>query len=157
MAEEWRDIAGFEDLYEVSSLGRVRNVCRGSILSERRNSDGYARVALSREGRYSHRLVHRLVAEAFIPNPESYPLVLHGPNGPLDNSVDNLRWGTNSDNMRDRRRDGTDRNASKTHCINKHAYTAENTYYNAEGHRSCLTCRHEHTCKSNERRRNSDR
>ena len=141
----WRPIAGFEGLYEVSDDGRVRNAERGRELSPRRNPEGYGRVALSKKGRYYHRLIHRLVAETFIPNPENLPLVLHGPRGVGDNSVRNLSWGTPSDNQRDRVRDGTDQRTLTTHCVNGHEYTEENTYWAPKtGSRSCRKCRYNH-------------
>lgn len=152
--EEWRPVSGYEGLYSVSSTGRVRNDRRGTTLSERRNSEGYARVALSRDGSYRHFVVHRLVAKAYIPNPTNKPLVLHGKNGNQDNSVGNLRWGTHKENMADRFRDGTDTRSLKAECVNGHAYTDRNTYWNPKtGSRSCKTCRYEHTKKYQEKRR----
>lgn len=117
-------------------------------MSPRPNEEGYARAALYRDGRYFHRLVHRLVAEAFIPNPKRLPIVLHGPKGVSDNSVENLSWGTHKENQLDRIRDGTDTRTNKTHCVNGHEYTEETTYWNPKsGNRSCKICRAEHTAR----------
>lgn len=146
--ERWRPIKGFEGRYSVSSKGRIRNDRRGSILSPRENEEGYSRAALFKEGKYFHRLTHRLVAEAFISNPEGHPIVLHGINGVSDNSVENLKWGTPEENQRDRVRDGTDTRTNKTHCVNGHRYTEETTYWNPKtGSRSCKICRAEHTAR----------
>lgn len=153
MNERWRDVVGFEGEYQVSDQGRVRSLDRerdnlltggvsvipGRVLKGRKNRGGYAQVNLSVRQKTTTRPVHRLVAEAFIPNPDNLPLVLHGPAGALDNSVGNLRWGTNSDNMRDRRRDGTDPMLSKTHCPHGHEYTPENTLMDS-GSRKCRAC-----------------
>lgn len=129
-------------------MGRLRRLRsekpnrEGVIVNGSINSNGY-RVYHLREGdRDLTRTAHRLVAEAFIPNPAGYPLVLHGVNGPLDNSTENLRWGTNSDNMRDRRRDGTDFEVNKTHCPVGHEYVPENIIWNnvERTHRKCRAC-----------------
>src|SRR5690606_24954075 len=138
--EEWRPVVGYEGLYEVSSLGRVRSLDRwrrgkgrssvwspGRVLKPGVHPAGYLRVALFKSGVKTQDSVHRLVAEAFIPNPQNLPNVLHGPGGASDNSVGNLRWGTQSDNVRDEIRDGTHVHARKTHCVRGHEFTRENT------------------------------
>lgn len=143
MTEEWRDIRGYEGLYQVSSEGRVFGVKRGKILSPRLNPQGYARYALCKDNEYAHFTGHRLVATAFLgEQPSDRPLVLHGPNGPTDNSVENLSWGTPSQNMLDRVRDGTDARSVTKACKNGHWYTEEITYIAPnDGSRSCKICR----------------
>lgn len=154
MSEEWRPVLGWEELYEVSSEGRVRSldrlkpnpltggmsVIRGRVLRGRVNRGGYRQVTLSGNSRMTTRTVHRMVAQSFIPNPKGHRLVLHGPSGSLDNTVTNLRWGSNSDNMRDKRRDGTDHGLNKTHCPQRHEYTEENTSMEQDGSRKCREC-----------------
>lgn len=151
--EEWRAVKGWEGLYEVSSFGRVRSLDRitpngltggtslikGRVLKPKANRGGYLVVGLARSQKVQTKTIHRLVALEFIENPSELPLVLHGPNGKLDNSVGNLRWGTNSDNMYDKRRDGTDHMLNKTHCANGHEYTPENTVLDS-GSRRCRIC-----------------
>ena len=100
MQEEWRDIAGFEGLYQVSNLGRVKhlrvNKCKQErMLKPEVHSCGYQRVVL---GNSVRKFVHRLVAEAFIPNPENKPQVDHIDGTRDNNRVDNLRWCTNMEN-----------------------------------------------------------
>lgn len=156
MNEVWKPVSGFEEYYEVSNLGRVRSKTRvtpnsltggtsqvkGKILKGRINRGGYRQFTLSVAQRNTTRTAHRMVAVAHIPNPDDLPIVLHGPNGKLDNSVSNLRWGTNSDNMLDKRRDGTDHMLNRTHCSKDHEYTRENTRFES-GSRRCIKCRRE--------------
>lgn len=154
MSEElWKSVRGFEGYYEVSNHGRVRSldrivpnhltggesVIKGQVLKGRLNRGGYRQVTLCVAQKNTTRTIHRLVAQAHIPNPEGLPLVLHGILGKEDNSVANLRWGTNSDNMYDKRRDGTDHELNKTHCPQGHEYTEENTRYDS-GKRKCREC-----------------
>jgi len=100
----WKDIEDFED-YQVSTLGEVRRLRKGKWVECKIATiwRGYLQVALQ-EGRKKQvvRRVHRLVAEAFIPNPNNLPIVLHLDDNPSNNNVDNLRWGTHMDNINDR-------------------------------------------------------
>lgn len=121
MKERWRDIIGFEGLYQVSNLGRVRSLDRvigsdkrsnqtrkGRILKPAKgNKFGHLKVNLWRNNNSNRVWLHRLVAEAFIgPCPDGQE-VRHGPNGLTDNSIFNLSYGTRQDNNLDKRRDGT--------------------------------------------------
>lgn len=155
--EEWRPVVGYEGLYEASSWGRVRSkdrvvphnlwgtffTRRGRVLSPSSHRDGHLRVSLHKNQKQSLRFVHRLVAEAFIPNPDEYPLVRHWDDDPSNNRVGNLRWGTVSDNWNDMVRNGNHRNAKKTHCPKGHEYTEDNTYTSKRNQRHCLTCHRE--------------
>ena len=104
MNEEWRDIKGYEGLYQVSNLGRVKSLnCRGhkgciGILTPRLDGKGYEMVALYKEGKARNTKVHRLVAQAFIPNPNNYPQVNHKDENKTNNNVKNLEWCTNEYN-----------------------------------------------------------
>lgn len=97
--EEWKSIDGFEGLYEVSNMGRVRNkdglILRGSYSSR----GGYHTVSLFKQGKKIWRSVHRLVAIAFIPNPEHKPVVNHIDENKTNNCVSNLEWVTQKENM----------------------------------------------------------
>lgn len=112
--EEWRDIVGWEGLYQVSSQGRVCGLERmvysksnksysrlkgGIIKPDFKNKD-YAQLALCRNGKYTKYLVHRLVAKAFIPNPDNLPEVNHKNTDKRDNRKDNLEWTTRLGNAR---------------------------------------------------------
>lgn len=93
--EVWKDVANFEGLYKVSNLGRIRSNKRGSIVvSHPMKRDGYIRIRLRKEGRDYPFLVHRLVAMAFIPNPNNYKTVNHKDFNTQNNSVENLEWCT---------------------------------------------------------------
>jgi hypothetical protein len=101
--EEWRTIEGFEN-YMVSNFGRVKsirykNIEREKILSQFKRSDGYMSVGMCINGRNYHKTVHRLVAKAFIDNPDGLEMVNHKDENRSNNSVDNLEWCTRSYNQ----------------------------------------------------------
>ena len=109
--EIWKPIKGFEGLYEVSSLGNVRSVDRyvmcgkqycllkGKPKKPYPNSKGYLMVGLYKNSQRTHYLIHRLVAEAFIPNPNNLPCIDHINTIKTDNRVENLRWCSYKENM----------------------------------------------------------
>lgn len=92
--EEFRDVVGYEDLYEVSNEGRIRNKNTGRILKPNKIHNGYLQVSLCKDGERKPALVHRLVAQAFLPNPNHYPQVNHKDEDKTNNSVDNLEYCT---------------------------------------------------------------
>ena len=100
--EEWRDVLGFEELYQVSNLGNVRTVKRGeaTVMSQEEQWNGYLSVHLRNKGVERRASVHRLVAEAFIPNPDGLRDVNHKNGIKTDNRVENLEWLSHSDNMK---------------------------------------------------------
>ena len=115
--EEWRDIPGFEGAYQASNLGRIRG--RRGILHPIVNWDGYHRVALQKEGRPVRVALHRLVALAFIPNPENKPQVNHKDGDRGNCTAENLEWSTNAENQRHRRRvNGSGGYSSKRAVVN---------------------------------------
>ena len=97
--ESWRDIEGYEGHYRISSLGRIENLVTGRIRKGNCNTSGYEQVVLlGSDGKYSNYLVHRLVAKAFIPNPENKLTVDHiNSKEKRNNSVENLRWFTSKE------------------------------------------------------------
>ena len=101
MQEIWKDIIGFEGVYEISSYGRVRSVKSGRILSTSKcgGCRGYLSVCLSKNGKRYGKLVHRLVAEAFISNINNLPEVNHLDEDKTNNRVDNLEFCDHKYNM----------------------------------------------------------
>ena len=97
--EVWKKIEGFET-YSVSTMGNVRNDITGRVLRPvcNRKSGNYRMVVLHSNGKQHMFLVHRLVALAFIPNPNNLPTVNHKDENPSNNSVDNLEWMSRKDN-----------------------------------------------------------
>lgn len=96
-SEIWKDIQGYEGLYKVSNLGRVKNR-KGLIMSPELYHKGYYRVQLYNKGKRKHERINRLVALAFIPNPNNYPMVNHKDENKLNNKADNLEWCTHKYN-----------------------------------------------------------
>lgn len=97
MVEEYKIIDGYED-YMISNYGKVFNIKRGKFLKLSKNKDGYFVVNLYKNGKLKHFRVHRLVAKAFIPNPDNLDTVDHI-GSKTDNRVCNLRWLSNYDNI----------------------------------------------------------
>lgn len=102
MKEEWKDIKGYEGLYQISNLGNVKSVYKNGnfkiLIGGIKN--GYRQVILVKDGKRKYINVHRLVAEAFIPNKENKSQVNHIDGNKLNNKVDNLEWCTQSENMK---------------------------------------------------------
>ena len=103
--EEWKDIKGYEGIYQVSNFGRVRsverkvraNICgfrivKEKILSMCKSKNGYYTVVLSKSGKNKSLSIHRLVAKEFIDNPKQYKEVNHKDENKLNNCVENLEW-----------------------------------------------------------------
>lgn len=100
MTEEiWKDISGFEGLYKVSNLGKVFSCVKNKIMKLDTSRAGYHSVRLYRERKCYHPYVHRLVAQAFIPNQENKEQVDHINTIRTDNNVENLRWVTVTENI----------------------------------------------------------
>lgn len=103
--EVWKDVAGFEGLYKVSNFGRVRAIGRGlrrgCIMTDKFDKlDGYMHLSLTKDGVPHHFVIHRLVAIAFIPNPDNKPTVNHKDFNRCNNRAENLEWMTQKENNR---------------------------------------------------------
>lgn len=112
MEEIWKDITGYEGLYQVSSLGNVKSLDRyvkhyrggncfkkGATLKPSKNRKGYYLIVLAKEGISRSKSIHRIVAETFIPNQQNKPQVNHKDGNKTNNSVQNLEWATQEENM----------------------------------------------------------
>lgn len=106
-SEVWKDVLGYEGLYQVSNKGNVYSVervssqgkkCGGRILKLGYNRGGYLKVNLYKDGKMKTKIVHRLVAEAFIPNPNNYPEINHIDEVKDNNNIENLEWCTSKYN-----------------------------------------------------------
>lgn len=148
--EKWLPVVGYEGLYEVSDAGRVRSLGRidvrgrawpAQLMKLSRRPNGYQFVQLTSST--THRrlfAVHRLVAKAFVPNPDALPIVRHWDDDKDNNCASNLLWGTDADNKRDAVRNGKNAFSNRTECINGHPYSAANTRVDKHGHRYCRAC-----------------
>lgn len=123
--EEWKDISGYEGYYEVSSLGRVRSkerlivyqngkrvIRKSRIKTPTIVKGSYPRVGLQKNGKLVMKFVHRLVAEAFIPNPNNLPIVNHIDEDKTNPAAENLEWCDNSYNTAYSNK-GVDRRSTK--------------------------------------------
>lgn len=97
--EVWRLILGYENYYKVSNLGNVFSVRSDKNLITNTNNKGYAIVQLCKNKKRKSYLVHRLVAEAFLENPNNYNEINHKDENPLNNCSNNLEWCTHKYNM----------------------------------------------------------
>lgn len=107
--EIWKDVPGFVGLYKVSNYGRIKSICRNEIFGKIKRQRGerilkqslrkrYYFVSLSKSGKKFNGVIHRLVAAAFIPNPDNLPEIDHIDGVRTNNHADNLRWVTAKEN-----------------------------------------------------------
>ena len=126
--EEWLNISGYEGLYQVSNLGRVRSFKSGKwqTLKNRLTRWGYYLVTLYKDGKATNKWVHRLVAQAFIPNPDNLPQVNHKDEDKLNNAASNLEWcdskynnnyGTKKERLKKSLKGKAGRPGKPVHCI----------------------------------------
>ena len=109
----WKPVTGYEGLYEVSDIGEIRScdryiktdirhvksrLIKGKTLFQNKKRNGYLTVDLSKEGKVKTTLVHRIVAEAYLPNPDGLHFVNHKDSNRTNNAVSNLEWVTSSEN-----------------------------------------------------------
>lgn len=154
-SDTWRGVVGLEEYYEANYEGEVRSLGRvittrtgqtyfkpGRVMSQSRRSDGHLQLTFKVNGKAYTRKLHRIIAEAFIgPCPEGME-VCHNDGDPANNRVDNLRYGTRSENMYDRVSHGDHPFAAKSHCLRGHELRDPNLTpsMSAKGFRNCLAC-----------------
>jgi len=113
--EEWKDIDGYEGIYKISSLGNIKSMPRtnkyinhkiGGVILKKPLANGYPVSVLCKDKTRNRQYVHRLVAKAFIPNPENKPFINHINSIRNDNNISNLEWCTQKENVHHARRMG---------------------------------------------------
>lgn len=112
LKEIWMPINGYEGIYEISNYGNIRSldrrkrhsnigftsICKGQTLKPKTHANGYYEVSLCKNGKSKFKLIHRLVAQSFIENPENKPQVNHKNGNKKDNHINNLEWVTQKGN-----------------------------------------------------------
>lgn len=113
MGEIWKDIKGYEGLYQISNLGRIkssdRELCnsrgvyvrQGRVLKNGKNQYGYFQVSLYKDGKRVNKQVHKLIAIAFIPNTNNYKIINHIDGNRQNNNINNLEWCTQKHNVKE--------------------------------------------------------
>ena len=164
MTELWKDIEGYEGVYQVSNMGRVRSldrvikhvndnrqrVWKGRMLTLNSFHTGHLFVCLRTPEKGAKRFpVHRLVLMNHYGPPGPNQECLHINGDPSDNNIENLRWGTRSENIQDAVRMGTHNMTRKTHCSKGHECSESNTirYKSDPNRRRCRTCERERSSR----------
>ena len=95
MTEIWKNIEGYAGKYQVSNLRRVKSMIgQEKVLHPKKHRNGHLQIGLHKDKKRKTMYIHRLVAQAFIPNPDNLPCVNHKDENPNNNNVDNLEWCT---------------------------------------------------------------
>ena len=125
MQEIWKPVVGYEDSYEVSSLGRVKSIPRagtrltGRVLRYSLDKYGYRQVILAKNGGRKSAKIHRLVAQSFLPNENNFPCVNHKDENKQNNNVSNLEWCSYAYNntYNDRAKKASKKTGKKVLCV----------------------------------------
>ena len=156
MNEIWKDIYGYEG-YQISNAGNVRHIYKnknGTIIKNLKNTvngGGYVRIALYKNKKSVKTLVHRIVAAEFIQNPNNYSIINHLDGNKVNNTVQNLEWCTNSQNIKHAYRTGLSRRTKKIIRSDGIAFNSiieASEAINADASSiSCVLRKKCHTCK----------
>jgi hypothetical protein len=135
--EIWKDIVGYEGLYQVSNLGNVKSCNfhrekREKLLNPDVDKLGYKRVRLYHNSKSKKFQIHRLVALMFIPNPENKPFINHIDCNPSNNRVDNLEWVTPKENIQYASDLGRLKGSRHTPIIATNLSTSKETYFSSQ-------------------------
>lgn len=135
--EVWRDVKGLEGFYQVSNIGRIKSlvgwnghkyVRREKIILPTPDKEGRMHIKLSKFGEKINLKIHRIIAEAFIPNPNSYKVINHVDSNPSNNDISNLEWCTQKQNVIHEYRFGNLRKKKNTTVANRRAYDKRGKY-----------------------------
>lgn len=145
---EWRPVVGWEGLYEVSDTGLVASLPRPArrtrvIIRPSAGTGGYLQVILTSGSIRETAKIHILVGTAFLgPRPDGMH-TRHLDGDPQNNRIENLRWGTASQNQQDVIAHGRNFQLNKTHCVRGHELAGANIYIKRDGGRQCRPCQRE--------------
>lgn len=150
MVETWGPVVGYEGAYEINRLGTVRSVDRvsgvdgrrlhGKVISQRVGRKGYPECWVSKNGRTKHLKIHIALLEAFVgPRPSASHQARHLNDDRLDFRLENLAWGTRSENNLDRVRNGIHHYSKRKECSRGHKLVEWNLYP-ANDKRRCKAC-----------------
>ena len=150
--EEWRDIKGYEGYYQISNFGRVKSLSRDvgsnrckkeTIMKTSLDKDGYENLVLRKNGKQRHFRVNRLVAKAFLENPNNYPQVNHKDEDKTNNNVNNLEWCSAKYNVNYGSR--TEKASKKVICVTTgkifKSIAEASKYYNLKGNHISACCK----------------
>jgi HNH endonuclease/NUMOD4 motif len=157
--ERWLPVPGFEGLYDVSDLGRIRSwhgrmgLPRPHFLTPAFDRPGYLFVLLCKDGQRTRGRVHQVVAGVFHgPRPDGL-VIRHLDGNSTNNAASNLTYGTASENAQDTLTHGHNPKRNKTHCPQGHPYDEANTRVKPNGHRDCRACARAHNLRTDARRK----